>query len=218
MDRPAVDRIDGVPPAIAIDQTNPVRTSRSTVGTMTEVNDHLKLLFARAAALFCRNCGQRVCRDTPDTIVTSLSSARASEPASRACRSRFRCAFRANFSEDEVRERLNAQGYSRVFRERVNGDAKILDVVADRFTVENVGRPRIVDALERALRLGGGLVDVHADLPEPQCWRYSVDLHCADCEITTTRRTRRPSRSTRRWAPARPAAASAASSASTTAW
>src|ERR1700731_5337160 len=53
MDRPAVDRIDGVPPAIAIDQTNPVRTSRSTVGTMTEINDYLKLLFARAGVLHC---------------------------------------------------------------------------------------------------------------------------------------------------------------------
>ena len=52
MDRPAVDKVDGVPPAIAIDQTNPVRSSRSTVGTMTELNDHLKLLFARAAELF----------------------------------------------------------------------------------------------------------------------------------------------------------------------
>ena len=49
MDKPQVDRIEGIPPAIAIDQTNPVRTSRSTVGTMTELNDHLKLLFARAA-------------------------------------------------------------------------------------------------------------------------------------------------------------------------
>lgn len=51
MDRPQVDRIEGVPPAIAIDQTNPVRTSRSTVGTMTEINDHLKLLFSREAHL-----------------------------------------------------------------------------------------------------------------------------------------------------------------------
>ena len=51
MDRPAVDRIEGIPPAIAIDQVNPVRTSRSTVGTMTELNDHLKLLFARATQL-----------------------------------------------------------------------------------------------------------------------------------------------------------------------
>ena len=53
MDKPRVDAIDGIPPAIAIDQTNPVRTSRSTVGTMTELNDHLKLLFARTAALHC---------------------------------------------------------------------------------------------------------------------------------------------------------------------
>ena len=58
MDKPQVDRIEGIPPAIAIDQTNPVRTSRSTVGTMTELNDHLKLLFARAAVLHCRGCGQ----------------------------------------------------------------------------------------------------------------------------------------------------------------
>src|SRR5690349_10418109 len=56
MDRPQVERIDGIPPAIAIDQTNPVRTSRSTVGTMTELNDHLKLLFSRAAQVYCRQC------------------------------------------------------------------------------------------------------------------------------------------------------------------
>jgi len=54
MDKPQVDRIEGIPPAIAIDQTNPVRTSRSTVGTMTELNDHLKLLYARAAACTAR--------------------------------------------------------------------------------------------------------------------------------------------------------------------
>ena len=57
MDKPQTERIEGIPPAIAIDQTNPVRTSRSTVGTMTELNDHIKLLFARAARLHCRGCG-----------------------------------------------------------------------------------------------------------------------------------------------------------------
>src|ERR1043166_934345 len=72
MDRPAVDRVEGVPPAIAIDQTNPVRTSRSTVGTMTELNDHLKLLFARAATLHCRGCGKTVRRDTPSSIYEAL--------------------------------------------------------------------------------------------------------------------------------------------------
>ena len=63
MDKPQVERIEGIPPSIAIDQTNPVRTSRSTVGTMTELNDHLKLLFARAAVLHCRGCGKAVRRD-----------------------------------------------------------------------------------------------------------------------------------------------------------
>src|SRR3954470_17534093 len=72
MDKPAVDRVDGIPPAIAIDQTNPVRTSRSTVGTMTELNDHLKLLFARAAKLHCRNCGKAVVRDTTESVFSFL--------------------------------------------------------------------------------------------------------------------------------------------------
>ena len=72
MDKPAVDKVDGVPPAIAIDQTNPVRSSRSTVGTMTELNDHLKLLYARAAQLFDQHTGQAVRHDTPESIYAEL--------------------------------------------------------------------------------------------------------------------------------------------------
>ena len=68
MDRPAVDKVEGVPPAIAIDQTNPVRSSRSTVGTMTELNDHLKLLFARAGQLFDKQTAQAVAHDSADSI------------------------------------------------------------------------------------------------------------------------------------------------------
>ncbi|PKO56753.1 MAG: hypothetical protein CVU28_01815, partial [Betaproteobacteria bacterium HGW-Betaproteobacteria-21] len=64
MDKPQVDRIDGVPPAIAIDQTSQVRTSRSTVGTMTELADHFKLLYARSARLHCRRCDVPVRRDS----------------------------------------------------------------------------------------------------------------------------------------------------------
>src|SRR5258705_4197697 len=73
MDKPQVDAIYGIPPAIAIDQTNPVRTSRSTVGTMTELNDHLKLLFARAGRLLCRGCGQPVHRDSPASVYERLA-------------------------------------------------------------------------------------------------------------------------------------------------
>ena len=72
MDKPAVDRVEGVPPAIAIDQTNPVRSSRSTVGTMTELNDHLKLLFARAGQLFDKQTAQAVRHDSPETIYAEL--------------------------------------------------------------------------------------------------------------------------------------------------
>jgi excinuclease ABC subunit A len=82
MDRPAVDKVEGVPPAIAIDQTNPVRSSRSTVGTMTELNDHLKLLFARAAELFDKQTGQRVRHDSPETIYAELME-RTAEAAAR---------------------------------------------------------------------------------------------------------------------------------------
>src|ERR1700710_3342638 len=72
MDRPQVDRVDGVPPAIAIDQTNPVRSSRSTVGTMTELNDHLKLFYARAAELFDKESSHQVRHDSPDSIYASM--------------------------------------------------------------------------------------------------------------------------------------------------
>ncbi len=84
MDRPRADRIEGIPPAIAIDQTNPVRTSRSTVGTMTELNDHLKLLFARAARLFCHGCGREVRRDTPESVWERSRAARTAEQSPRA--------------------------------------------------------------------------------------------------------------------------------------
>src|SRR4051812_19199804 len=113
MDKPQVDSIDGIPPAIAIDQTNPVRTSRSTVGTMTEINDHLKLLFARAGHLFCRRCSQAVRRDTSESIFAELNvrAAAANDP-------RLVIAFPvdvpANFKEEEITKLLQAQGYTRI--------------------------------------------------------------------------------------------------------
>src|SRR4051812_16255579 len=82
MDRPAVDRVDGQPPAIAIDHTNPVRPSPSTVGTLTELNHHLKMLFGRAAALFDRVTALPVRHDPPETIYAALvaRAAAAGEP------------------------------------------------------------------------------------------------------------------------------------------
>src|SRR6188474_12357 len=105
MDKPAVDRVDGIPPAIAIDQTNPVRTSRSTVGTMTELNDHLKLLFARAASLFCRGCARPVRRDNADNIYAELLE-HAQRDGNPQLIATFPVPVPKNFSEDEVRANL----------------------------------------------------------------------------------------------------------------
>src|ERR1700747_421858 len=113
MDKPRVERIDGIPPAIAIDQTNPVRTSRSTVGTMTELADHLKLLYARAAQLYCRRCGSRVARDTPDSIYAALRE-RARDAGDPRLLVPFPVAIPHNFTEAEVLQLLERQGYTRI--------------------------------------------------------------------------------------------------------
>ena len=112
MDKPQVDAIAGIPPAIAIDQTNPVRTSRSTVGTMTELNDHLKLLFARAAALFCRVLRQaRAPRHGREHLRGPAARAKsAGDPRLLLC---FPVPVPLNFKEAEVRELLEKQGYTR---------------------------------------------------------------------------------------------------------
>ncbi|MEN8800808.1 MAG: excinuclease ABC subunit UvrA [Thiogranum sp.] len=180
MDAPSVDRIDGIPPAIAIDQTNPVRTSRSTVGTMTELNDHLKLLFARATRLYCSACGGPVRRDTPDSIVDALL-ARAGKNTPRALIS-FAVEVPENFSDDEIIDLLARQGYTRVHSRR----DKRLEVIQDRLPLTAGRRERIVEALEAALRHGHGQLTVYAldaNGEAGEGWRYSSELHCADCDI-----------------------------------
>ena len=76
MDKPAVDRIENIPPAIAIEQRNAVRTSRSTVGTMTELCDHLKVLWPHLAQLHCRKCGRVVRREPPQTVWGAVNAER----------------------------------------------------------------------------------------------------------------------------------------------
>ncbi|MCW5626640.1 MAG: excinuclease ABC subunit A, partial [Burkholderiales bacterium] len=186
MDKPQVDRIDGIPPAIAIDQTNPVRTSRSTVGTMTELNDHLKLLYARAAQLHCRHCGQPVKRDTPDSIVHDLET-RSRDAGDPRLIITFPVPVPKNFSEAEVLKLLEAQGYTRI---HARTDDHV-DVIQDRFRFSNAERSRVAEALEAALRIGNGRVSIHPmpddatgeTAPSAPTWRYSTDLHCPDCDL-----------------------------------
>src|SRR3984885_10517121 len=190
MDKPQLDSISGIPPAIAIDQTNPVRTSRSTVGTMTELNDHLKLLFARAGSLFCECCGKPVRSDSAESILADMQrrAREAGDPRLLLC---FPVPVLRNFSEAEVRELLARQGYTRIFepepqavlapaaqpvtvKRQKKGARKgkpkagktddtpsaVLQVIQDRFRLGNAERSRVLESLEAALRVGQGRVVV----------------------------------------------------------
>ena len=212
MDKPQVDRIEGILPAIAIDQTNPVRSSRSTVGTMTELNDHLKLLFARGAKLYCRGCGKLVRRDTPESVYHSLAE-RAAQAGDPRLVVTFPIAVPANFTEDEVRGFLEQQGYTRVHAEETavpraaapakgakkakttktakaaTEERRILHVIQDRFRFAGTERERIMEALDTALRMGAGHIAIYvmdADGGNAHIWKYSDRLHCADCDIEYT--------------------------------
>ncbi len=176
MDKPQVDAIEGIPPAIAIDQTNPVRTSRSTVGTMTELNDHLKLLYARAATLYCRGCGKPVTRDTPDSVYRVLEERCASHGDPRLVVT-FPVPVPKSFTESEIEQLLERQGYTRIHA-RAKG---LLEVTQDRFRFSDAGRARAIEALEAALRVGQGKVNIYTE--NATAWRFSSDLHCPDCDI-----------------------------------
>ncbi|MBP0594214.1 excinuclease ABC subunit UvrA [Paraburkholderia sp. LEh10] len=195
MDRPQVDRVDGVPPAIAIDQTNPVRSSRSTVGTMTELNDHLKLLYARAAELFDRKTAQPVRHDSPETIYAELDARTAADDPRLVVT--FPVELPEATSETEVEQWLSASGYTRVQAQREvaspTGMRKVLDVVADRFRLHQIEKARVIEALEASLKRGGGRVNVYVLVParegvegdaaEPQIWRFSTGLHNPDSDL-----------------------------------
>ena len=212
MDKPAVDAVEGVPPAIAIDQTNPVRNSRSTVGTMTELNDHLKLLFARAGRLFDRQTALAVRHDTPDTIHQTLLQ-RAQSHGDPRLAVTFAVELPASTTAAEVAQWLSAAGFTRVQAERTEGDKKILDVVADRFRAGSAERARVIEAIELALLRGGGRLTVYALRDEgaqrpaagpPQggaapsggsepreagsvgatsLWKFSTGLHCPESDL-----------------------------------
>jgi len=188
MDKPAVDKVEGVPPAIAIDQTNPVRSSRSTVGTMTELNDHLKLLFARAGQLFDKQTAQPVRHDSPETIYAELQQRSATAGDPRIVLT-FPVELPANTSAEQVEQWLSASGFTKVQAEREvatpTGPRKVLDVVADRFRLGNAEKARVIEAIEVALKRGTGRLNVYrlVDEGEPELWRFSTGLHCPDSDL-----------------------------------
>ena len=210
MDKPAVDKVEGVPPAIAIDQTNPVRNSRSTVGTMTEINDHLKLLFARAAQLFDSRTALPVRHDTADSIYAELAQ-RCEAAGDPRIAITFPVELPANTSAEEVEQWLSASGFTKVQAEREMERAhaasdeaakakkkakpapekiKVLDVIADRFRLGKAERSRAMEAIEVGLKRGSGRLTVYVlpdsgvEAAEPELWKFSLGLHCPESNLT----------------------------------
>jgi excinuclease ABC subunit A len=189
MDKPRVDDIRGIPPAIAIEQSNPVKTSRSTVGTMTEINDYLKLLWPRVAKAFCPSCGREIRLETAQSIADQIFrhfERRGGSPN----RPRAIGVNRPYLASENVVlitfwvsvppkteprnffDFLQQQGYLRVWIDnqivRVDADRKVkrlgarVQVIQDRIAITEENRARFVEAIETALRFGKGKVNVIA--------------------------------------------------------
>ena len=204
MDKPRVDDIRGIPPAIAIEQSNPVKTSRSTVGTMTEINDYLKLLWPRVAHAFCPSCGREIRPETAQSIA---------EQVLRDCVGKnilitFWVAVPSKTEPRAFFDFLQQQGYLRVWIDnkvvRVddpNRKTKRLgarvQVVQDRIAITGENRTRLVEAIETALRFGKGQVNVipveagvslaisktATDSVTTTVLPFSTGWHCAWCDL-----------------------------------
>ncbi|MFT7625039.1 MAG: excinuclease ABC subunit A, partial [Myxococcota bacterium] len=187
MDRPDVDSVDGVLPAVAIERKNSIRSSRSTVGTLTELADYFKLLFARGATLHCEDCGVPVQRDTAGSAADALIRDQAGQSITVTfpivpndvggievadAWLRGRGWFRIADEEGTIR-RLDRDG------ETIQGTgSEVLYVVQDRVVAQPDKRARLVEALEHALREGRG----HARAFAPTgTRRFTSHLRCTDC-------------------------------------
>ncbi len=205
MDKPRVDDIRGIPPAIAIEQSNPVKTSRSTVGTMTEINDYLKLLWPRIAHAFCPNCGREIRPETAQSIAEQVFchfQGRGGSPNrpraievnrpylgsdnEKVVLITFWVSVPSGTEPQKFFDFLQQQGYLRVWIDnrilRVDGPnpktkrlgARVL-VVQDRVAITAENRPRLVEAIETALRFGKGKINVIAISENAECPTPNVE-------------------------------------------
>ncbi len=187
MDKPLVDEILGIPPAIAIEQANRVRTTRSTVGTMTEINDYLKLLMPRLSHAFCPSCRREIILETPTSIATAVLSTL----KSRSILVTFGVPVPTGTKPDDFFAFLNQQGFLRVWlnQEPIRTDTKtkltklpaVVPVIQDRLTVDASNENRLLEAIEQALKYGKGQLTV-VGLNPIEDHRFSKGWHCPYCD------------------------------------
>ncbi len=202
MDKPRVDSIQGIPPAIAIEQRNAVRSTRSTVGTMTEICDYMKVVWSHLSQLHCRGCGRPVRKDSPRAIWEELIRDGAVEGAE------ILVAFELKLSEKlslaESLALVAKQGYQRLLagaesrarpappevvrvedaaeRLAATGTGGSLRVVQDRIRLVPSSRARFSEACEQAYHFGKGRLEI-CGLDRPLRRRFSNRFHCAECDL-----------------------------------
>jgi excinuclease ABC subunit A len=189
MDRPDVDAVEGIPPAIAITNKSSVRTSRSTVGTMTEITDYVKLLFTRMGELHCRRCGRPVIPEGPEDVWKALKQF----PEGTEAVITFPFSLRST-DHEKVRRELRTIGLDRFFShgrirsiDEWRAGNGMLHIVTDRLLLRLSERKRIMDSLEQAFRFGGGHINVW--IKGGPDLSFSSQLECARCKIAYKRPT-----------------------------
>lgn len=184
MEKPDVDRIEGLSPAVAIQQRSGTRSRRSTVGTITEIHDHLRLLFARAGQPHCHVCGRELSHQTVDAITDHILE------LEEGTRFQLLAPYQTEAGDHaSLIDELRREGYVRV---RIDGEivsideAKVptdgqIEVVVDRLVVGPNASRRLADSLETALSLSNGLVRV--DIPGQDTLEFTTQLICPTCDI-----------------------------------
>lgn len=193
MDKPQVDAILGIPPAIAIEQRNTVKTTRSTVGTMTEITDYMKVLWPHLATLHCRGCGQPVTQESPQRVWDSLCQA---APGTEVLVT-FELPLTEKLSLAESLSLIARQGYQRLLvgeqvvrvddaARELPASGRAVTVLQDRLKLSPGNRSRFTEACEQAYHFGKGKLSVKTIGPAQaavRTWRFSNRLHCASCDI-----------------------------------
>jgi excinuclease ABC subunit A len=193
MDKPDVDFIEGLSPAVSIDQKSTNRNPRSTVGTITEVYDYFRLLFARAGRPHCPKCSKAVSRQSPQQIVDQILTMPATTkfqvlaPVIRERKGEFVDLFAELVTQGYSRARVDGETIQLTEPPKLKKQEKhTIEVVIDRLTAKAESKSRLTDSIETALKLGNGLVlldFVDAKGPEKE-HTYSEHLACHDCNLS----------------------------------
>ena len=192
MDKPDVDKIEGISPAIAIDQRKSMHNPRSTVGTTTEIYDYLRLLFARIGKPHCPKCGKLIARQTVDQIVEQIIKLKKDSevlilgPVIKGKKGEHQAILQEIQRNGFVRVRIDGDIYpieEALFKQLDKNKKHTIDAVVDRLILtKDLDRSRLVDSLETALKLGKGITTISQD--NKKDLTFSEHFACEDCGIS----------------------------------